>query len=492
MKPIPAAGARRRWGFRCAAVLLGLSAVLFVEGVCRLGDWGRPEEFEDPFVGFSGARPLFVLNDSGDRYVIPPSRLRFFRTESFPAKKKPGTFRIFVLGGSTIAGEPYEKETSLTSWLQLALGAADSNRNWEVVNCGGISYASYRLAPILKECLQYEPDLFIVATGHNEFLEDRTYEHIKRATPAVVALGRAASRLRIFTLLRALTMKLRQAEADPARDKRHLLNDEVTARLDFQGGLDLYHRDAAWRDTVVVHFENNVRRMAAMCRSAGVPILLVHVCSNLRDSPPFKSEHRVGFDEEDAKQFDSLVAEARGRYRTDLRGAAELLEQAVALDDEHALTWFELGKCYDGLHDFEQARRAFLNARDQDICPLRMITPLEDALLRVVRENDAPFVDMHALLEARSRTRILGNDWLVDHIHPSIEGHQLVADSLAEEMSRLGWVALDGKWSERKQAAYRRHFDALPPEYFTRGQQTLEALRGWAAGRAEKLPEETE
>ena len=42
---------------------------------------------------------------------------------------------------------------------------------------------SYRLLLILEKCLQYKPDLFIVCTGHNEFLEDRSYAHLKERAP---------------------------------------------------------------------------------------------------------------------------------------------------------------------------------------------------------------------------------------------------------------------------------------------------------------------
>ena len=52
---------------------------------------------------------------------------------------------------------------------------ADSSRTWEVINAGGISYASYRVALVVKELAAYAPDLFVVYSGHNEFLERRTY-----------------------------------------------------------------------------------------------------------------------------------------------------------------------------------------------------------------------------------------------------------------------------------------------------------------------------
>ena len=157
--------------------------LLLAEVLCILCDWGRPEELGDPFVGFRGSRPLFVRRDDQDRYVLDPDRETFFRPESFAAHKGAREFRIFCLGGSTVQGRPYAIETSFTTWLELSLQAAAPDRQWEVVNCGGVSYASYRLAPILSEILNYQPDLIIVYTGHNEFLEERTYGAIK-ARPA--------------------------------------------------------------------------------------------------------------------------------------------------------------------------------------------------------------------------------------------------------------------------------------------------------------------
>ena len=61
-----------------------------------------------------------------------------------------------------------------------------------MINCGGVSYASYRLGPILDEVLGYEPDLIMLYTGHNEFLEARTYPRL--IEPAGPAPGRAGRR----------------------------------------------------------------------------------------------------------------------------------------------------------------------------------------------------------------------------------------------------------------------------------------------------------
>ncbi|MGH7200101.1 MAG: GDSL-type esterase/lipase family protein, partial [Planctomycetaceae bacterium] len=254
-------GCARKWLFRLAALAAGLSVFVVAEAACRLAGWGRPSDFEDPFVGFSEIHPLFVLSDDAARYETAPSRRPFFKEDSFGRTKADREFRIFVLGGSTVQGSPYSIPTSFTTWLELELDAADPRRDWEVVNCGGVSYASYRLVPILEEVLRYEPDLIIVCTGHNEFLEHRTYGHIPQ-TPAVLAVPqRWVHRLRTYQLLRAGVARLSGPGEPPDRD-RPVLKSEADALLDYRDGLKAYHRDDEWHAGVVAHYEQNLRRMA--------------------------------------------------------------------------------------------------------------------------------------------------------------------------------------------------------------------------------------
>jgi hypothetical protein len=243
---------RRRWLFRTVAVVLGLSMFVLLELALAVLDVGGLNEQDDPFVGFDDVRPLFVLNESGTRLEIPPSRHKlYFAPESFPAKKKKDTFRVFCLGGSTVQGRPYSTDTSFTKWLQLSLETAQPERNWEVINCGGISYASYRLVPILEECIAYEPDLFIVCTGHNEFLEERTYGHIKQTSAAMKATHRFVSQLRTYSLLWEAYQSLTQADASSTG--RPNLSVDADALLNYKNGIEAFHRDPVFRSGVIAH-----------------------------------------------------------------------------------------------------------------------------------------------------------------------------------------------------------------------------------------------
>lgn len=470
---------RRAIAFRLAAIAIALAPFCLLEAGLWLFGVGQPRYQFDPFVGFRGVHPLFVLSPDGSRYETARSRLGFFRPESFAARKPKDEFRIFCLGGSTVQGEPFAAESAFPMFLELGLAAADPSRRWETINCGGLSYASYRLVPILEEVLRYEPDLVVLYTGQNEFLEDRTYGHLKRMPEFIARPVELLSDTRTFHVLRGLI-----TSRDEGARSRPILGDEVEAMLGLRGGLAKYHRDEKWRDDVIAHYEYNLRRMIALCREAWVPLVLANPVCNLRDCPPFKSQHRQGLAAEELGRWDALVAAARECQQTDAEHSIELLKEALAIDDQHAGLHFLLAKHYDAMGDLERAREEYLAAKENDICPLRILEPMNEAVLKIAAETETPLVDVRHKFEEISEGGIPGNLYLIDHVHPSIEGHQLVADLFASRLSTMGIVEPVPHWGELAAEAYQRQLDSLGDLYYSKGMQRLEMLRFWTQGKA--------
>ncbi len=102
MNSNPALQSSRLRRFRLLAVLLAITPFLLLEITVRLLGWGLPRESYDPYLGFKSVHPLFVVNDSQDRYQVAESRLDFFQPDHFPTRKESSTYRIFCLGGSTV------------------------------------------------------------------------------------------------------------------------------------------------------------------------------------------------------------------------------------------------------------------------------------------------------------------------------------------------------------------------------------------------------
>ena len=478
----------RRWRsllFRVLAVGIGLLPLAALELILWTLDLGRPGAHDDPFVGFSAVRPLFERNKEGTRYEIPRAHEKFFRRDSFAAVKPPEEFRIFCLGGSTVQGHPFSVETSFTTWLELSLRAADPSRRWRVVNCGGVSYATYREAIVVQELLGYKPDLFILCTGHNEFLEDRSYTHLKHV-PALVRIPlEQASRLRTFNLLCSASTRLAGTRRARARDERPMLASDVEAVLDYEGGLASYHRNDEWRQGVIDHFQFNLSRMVAMAHQSGVPVILLNPVSNL-ETPPFKSEHRDGISADDLRRFDEYWDEARKWYGRSFPQAIVHLKQAIAVDDQHAGIHYALAQSYKDFGRLDEARAEFVRAKDLDICPLRILEPMNQATLDIARATKTPVIDLVTFFAKKSPGGITGDNWLLDHVHPSIIGHQLIAGLLFDEMVRLGYVHPRANWVAERDRLYRQNLDSLDDFYYLMGQKRLGNLKLWSEGRGNR------
>ncbi len=396
----------------------------------------------DPFVGFSSYLPLFV--EEGGERVTAPNKYGWFNRQRFAHPKPANTYRIFSVGGSTTHGRPYDDRASFSGWLRAYLAAADPSRNWEVINAGGVSYASYRVAALMEELVAYEPDLFVIYTGHNEFLERRTYAGLFEIGEGLAEAAGLLSRTRVYAGLRRILAPLRGSPAQPSQ-----LAAEVDTILANSVGPSDYRRDDAFRKGVIEHFRFNLRRMLQIAASAGARAVLVVPASNLRDCSPFKSE-------------DGQDAAAAARVRRLLQAAAaadapeaalEIIEQALRIDPRRPGAHYARGRTLLALDRAAEADRALRRARDEDICPLRATAEIVAAVREVAAERAAPLVDFEAMASDRamalSGSPIPGNEQFVDHVHLDIDGYGSLGLALFELLREEGIVAREAELDAR-------------------------------------------
>ena len=458
------------------------------ELLLRLTGWGASLPQEDPFVGFESNFPLFekVVDASGTAfYQTRPAKLKYFNDQRFPVEKPPHTLRIFALGGSTTFGRPYDWQTAFPRWLSLLLKQSLPSQNFEVINAGGVSYASYRVSVLMKELLQYQPDAFILYSGHNEFLEERSYGDLMNEAGPLRAVKKGLARLRTVNLLR------RGLGFSTAATPKMLLKDDIRAKLDVWEGMASYTRNDSLRTQILQHYAYNLESMILMAQRADVPLILVDPPANIKDFSPFKSEHGPRFSEEGKALFDELLESGnrlneQGRYRE----AVAAYEQALAMDEAYAELHFRLASSLMALGDRERARRHFSAALDLDICPLRILPPMHDILRRTAARHKVPFLDFVQILQNRSRNLlghdILGSSFFLDHVHLNMEVHQLLAESLLDLCIQRGLIHPARTLSEpQRQALYQEVLDGLDPAYYAQRDLNLAKVLGWA-GKTEE------
>lgn len=419
-----------------AAFFILAEIILFLAGVeplCRN---------VDPYVGFAPNMPLFVEQTAagGSRYLATAeNKLAFFNPQRFAAEKPPDTYRIFCLGGSVTYGRPYDDTTSFCGWLRALLPAADRSRNWEVINAGGISYASYRVAMVMREVAQCQPDLFVIYSGHNEFLEERTYGEIAGMPETLRRLGAALGRVRLYSLA------ARIAGREPGGGA--VLGSEVEAMLDKTVGPESYQRDDRLRERIIEHYRFNLERMVGIAKGAGADVILVVPASNLKDCRPFKSQNADGLAPEELAAFNRLTASAaelmdRGSLGESLAAA----DSALAVDGRHADALYLRGGILWLLGRYGEAKAVFTQARDEDVCPLRALSPMGDTVRDSARELGVMAVDFDRLAAEMSPHSTAGAEIFLDHVHPTIVTNRRLAFAIMQAMAGGGIMQAAGRW----------------------------------------------
>lgn len=450
-----------------AVALVGF--FLLLEGLLALLGVRPQLATADPYVGFAGNIPLYVdeRGPDGRTYLTTaPSKTTWFNRQRFPAAKPAGVYRIFSVGGSTTYGRPYTDTFSFSGWLRELLPAADPTRQWEVINAGGVSYASYRVAALMEELAGYEPDLFIVYSGHNEFLERRTYEGLIEAPQTVTWLGGLLSRTRIW----AAGAKLLQA-ATERQAGASVLAEEVDTILARSAGPEEYRRDDEFRDKVLEHYEFNLRRMAEIARSAGAETVFVTPASNLKDCSPFKSEASA-----DIAHIQALAADPTAPPEERL----EELDEALSLDTRRADLHFARGQTLLQLERREEARAALIRAVEEDVCPLRATPAMLEIVRLVAADTGARLVDLAAYIDERSGG-LPGDEQFLDHVHLTMDGYRELALLLVDDLAAAGSLQKAASWNDETIAAIRRRVESrLDKRQLATALRNLALVLGWA------------
>ena len=95
-----------------------------------------------------------------------------FRGDEFSLEKPDNTFRIFVVGGSTVQGWGVTEQETISNILQKELNELSINKKFEVINAGfGGAWSKDEVKLVENKIIKFNPDLIIVYDGWNDALK---------------------------------------------------------------------------------------------------------------------------------------------------------------------------------------------------------------------------------------------------------------------------------------------------------------------------------
>jgi lysophospholipase L1-like esterase len=457
-----------RWLFYCILVSIPLLFFVLLEAGLRLAGFGQTWPL---FVPLDRAPGYLVANpEVVKRFVADKSRTPYVKIlpMPFPDHKEPGTFRVFVQGGSTAAGWPYGYGASLAGMLQQRLQASFPQRNIEVIDTAMIAVNSYALLDFAEEIIAQQPDAVLIYAGHNEYLGILGVGSVVsagRARPVVLA-WLALHELRLYQLLERAYTATRAwlpAGEDATAESRGSLMHRIVAERRIPLDSLLYHQGMA-------QFQGNLAALLERYRDAGVPVFIGTLASNEKDLEPFISAPAPETDAAAWRRNYATAVEAIRAGETDLARAA--LEAIVAEEDHAAAGYFALGQVLESQGDYPLARQAYLAAKDRDQLRFRAPEAFNSIIRDVAAQHGARVVEVQDRLLQAAEHGIIGDDLMLEHLHPNVEGYFLLADAYYAALREAGMI---GAWEQAIPVPQAR--DAIPVTEVDRLKGVYEIVR---------------
>ena len=350
------------------------------------------------------------------------------RGEDVAPKKPPGAWRVLCLGNSTTFGYSVNEGESYPARLQQLLRATYPDRTLEVLNAGTPSYTAYQGLRFLEtRGLAFEPDVVLVAFGHNDgrfVLKPEQAdgpEWFRKTTRGL--RGRSRTRfsyalLGIQKILRRL-MRTDTWEDDVLKLPSQRLED-LHVRVDYDA------------------YATNLREIARMSRAHNIePVFLL-----MSDAPPVRNGLAQARRLREEKRWDEAI-ETLSRIGHDPPDPqTQKWCRAVVL--------YEIGKTLDAQGRPEEAQAKFReSAQAAAFWSLSGGTPIRDPeqYMRIAKQVadafGAPTVDVAARLADRA-------DVFSDHTHYTAEGHRLIAELVAETLAAQKILPAPGRTEERR------------------------------------------
>lgn len=340
------------------------------------------------FMTASDERFIVMNPDASFKYFTIGENATIGNQDVFYRKKPLGTLRFFVLGSSSSLGFPYMYNGSFARMLKYRLQFTYPYTNIEIINLSLTAVNSYTLYDFSKQLVAYEPDGVLVYGGQNEF-----YGALGVASSGKfarkVSVNRfllATKELRVVQLLLDYFNQLCGTRVELI-NKKHTLMERMADRT------MVPYKSQQYEDGVV-QFKTNMEDMISLFSRHHIPVFIGTLVSNIKDQKPLAPA-------------DSDLLNAWKEYAL---GDSLFAERNYKAAEVH----FELAKEYDKLR-------------------FRAPGVFNDIIRSFASEHPNVYiVDIEKKFKEKSIGGIIGNELLLEHVHPNLAGHRIMANAFFE------------------------------------------------------------
>ncbi|MFO7447387.1 MAG: tetratricopeptide repeat protein [Ignavibacteriaceae bacterium] len=386
-----------KWFF-AVLILLPIVFLIALEIFLRITDYGyNLDQWVD-----AGQDKYIINPDIGRRY-FPGGEFNPNTIEDiFDQHKKANSFRVFVLGGSSAQGYPFNPMGSFSRYIRKRLELAYPGTAIEVVNISMTAVNSYTLLDLLPGVLEQKPDLILIYAGHNEY-------YGALGVGSVESYGSSRTLIRLMLYLNEFkTTQLVRNSVQWVLSLFFSGNNESSGTLMSRMAQDKYiPLNSEEFHSGIQQFRENLTDILYLAKNKNVPVILGRLVSNLKDQKPFISINTPGY-----KTADQVFEEAEFEFKNNI--------------------------IKDPANRTGRADSLFRLAKELDALRFRAPEKINKIIDDLGKEFQTAVVPIDSIFDSASPAGIVGDNLIVDHLHPNVQGYQLIGKAYFDSMNKNG------------------------------------------------------
>jgi hypothetical protein len=304
--------------------------------------------------------------------------------------------RIAVIGGSSAAGTPYDTRLAFPNMLRLMIQAEYPEVDVYVYNLS-VFAGTYRSGlRAARDAMLLSPDALIVYSGHNEGYAYNLFHTVKQLHRPLYA--KCINSLSSWLEQHSMTVSWILDLKDRHMEKVSMVPPEFEPRDHV--------------DDMLRHYEGVTDQLSELALENGFRLIFGTLIRNIRDYPP------SGYDGKLDDTFSPLPEEEYARMRPDQKANTNNI--------------YRLARWYSNRGDRRRAHALYNQVSDLTHKVGRVHTRLQTYIRELPsRYSHVECVDVERDIQRKYGTRNLGNEAIIDWVHPRAETSFHIAQSFS-------------------------------------------------------------
>jgi len=199
------------------------------------------------------------------------------------------------------------------------------------------------------------------------------------------------------------------------------------------------------------NYESNLQEIAEIGKRKGVAIIFSTLVSNLKDFSPVSSEFAPSLSQTDRSAIrKNLQKGEQAMENKKYAKGMQFFKASIAIDPGYAESHFDLARAYEKQSEFKLAQDEYELARENDKIHLRACLRLNKIIRKVGFKNHVPVIEMERAFEQASENGLVGNNLFLEHVHPNINGHLIIADAISHFLAPHNYIEPEAHWNWKR------------------------------------------